>query len=184
MGYYSSNQVDRVIERLLPEVGYAVDVGANDGKFFSNTLHLEEKGWTVLCVEPNPLLSESGRALRKLWVSAAAGAEDREAEFFAVGAEPYASTSTIDLGDNKAQKFVVPMMRLDRILEEAGFNKLDLLSVDVETYEDKVMAGFTIDRWKPTIMVIEHLQGPAPAPEGYASIGRYEYDDVYVRNVP
>jgi len=187
MSYYSSNGVDRFIEPLLPEIGMACDVGANDGKFYSNTLHFEEKGWTVLCIEPNPLLAESGRAVRKLWREVACAAQDGEQTFWARGPYPYASGSAIHQGRGESERgepFMVRVLRLDRALEEAGFSRLDLLSVDVEQSEPEVMAGFTIERWQPTIIVLESVDNSLPTPQGYALLKRYEHDNVYRRIEP
>lgn len=58
MTYYGQHDppVDKIIEELLPEgfVGYAADVGAANGIVDSNTYLFEQRGWKVLCVEPNP----------------------------------------------------------------------------------------------------------------------------------
>jgi FkbM family methyltransferase len=47
---------DQVVYELLgrPEKGTFVDIGANDGMSFSNSLFFEEKNWTGLCIEPHP----------------------------------------------------------------------------------------------------------------------------------
>ena len=34
--------------------GFFVDVGANDGVIWNNTLGLENRGWTGICIEPHP----------------------------------------------------------------------------------------------------------------------------------
>jgi FkbM family methyltransferase len=185
--YYSGDGVDREIEPLLPEVGFACEVGANDGQFLSNTLYFEEKGWTVLCVEPNPELVKYGHARRKLWRQVAAGsedAEDREFRFF--GIHPYASNSSLCrpgvVEDVQFRSAMVVVRRLDRILEEAGFHRLDFLAVDVEGWEQEVMSGFTIERWRPKVIVLESWTDDQPAPPGYTRTARRQYDNIYLRN--
>ena len=181
MSYYSDNGVDNLLDYLgiLPGVGLACDVGANNGLFNSNTLHFEEQGWIVLCVEPNPLLAEEGRSRRRLWREVACSSEDGTATFFAVGANPYASSSTIGLGTG--QPFEVQVLRLDRVLEEAGFTRLDYLTIDVEGHEKKVLAGFTIERWKPTVLVVETWVDDMETPVGYRRQERRQFDNVYIR---
>lgn len=179
---YSGNGVDDLVIPMLPAFGYACDVGASDGVFFSNTLALEEKGWLVLCVEPNPMLESSGRSRRKLWRQVAAHLRDEEVTFWADGEGPtWASYSRVDLG--RGQPFKVQGLRLDRILEEAGFPRLDFLTVDTEGWEPPIMEGFTIERWKPSIIVTENWAGETPAPPGYRMVSRLEYDNVFVRDV-
>ena len=179
VNYYSSNGVDKLVEQYLPEFGMACDVGANDGIFFSNSLHFEEKGWIVLCVEPNPKLREAGVCRRKLWREVAASDVDGTRELSICGEYPYASNSGFNGGsDTKAQ---VQTLRLARILEEAGFHRLDYLTIDVELHEPQVLAGFTLERWKPTILVVEDQTGTMRPPPGYESLGQHEFDWVFRR---
>ena len=154
----------------------------------SNTLWLEEKlNWIVLCIEPNPELEAHGRKLRRLWRQVACGAQDMEDQVFhAYGDFPHASYSSISCGaipegDKLTIKSQVAVRRLDRVLEEAGFSRLDLLCIDVEGYEKEVLAGFTIERWKPQVMVVETWQDNMAVPHHYASLGRREVDNVFVR---
>lgn len=184
--YYSDNGVDRLLEGILPDIGHACDVGANDGIFNSNTLHFEEKGWTVLCIEANPRLAELGRSRRKLWRSVAAGPADEEVrEFSMYGYSPWASSSALTpvpyTGAGTHEEVMVPVRTLDRLLEEAGFTKLDYLTIDVEGYEQEVLAGFSIERWKPTVIVFEEYMRTYPPIEGYEDRGKHLYDRVFVR---
>lgn len=173
------SQVALEVEKFLPDFGYACDVGANDGLFYSNSLLFEDKGWIVLCIEPNPLLEPSGRMARKLWRAVAAGEEDKTARFYLHGGGTYPSNSGFKIPSDKA--FKVPMFRLDRLLEEAGFPRLDYLTMDVEGYEDEVFQGFTIERWKPKVIVAECWSEGREAPEGYYKHARIDFDDIFIR---
>ena len=53
---YSQNDEERFIVDALDGVtnGHFLDIGAYDGKTFSNTLRLVEKGWSGVCVDPSP----------------------------------------------------------------------------------------------------------------------------------
>lgn len=183
--------VEDIVVPLLPAFGYACDVGASDGSYLSNSLVLEDKGWLVLCVEANPFLESDGRARRKLWRQVAVGAEDRDAvDFTMCGVYPFPSNSgVVERYPTTAEKATVqvPMRRLDRLLEEAGFPRLDYLCIDVEGYEPEVLTGFAVERWKPEIIVVEDgmHRGPTP-PDGYAEIaappaGHEVWDRIYQR---
>jgi FkbM family methyltransferase len=181
-----NNGIPEYIIPLLPEWGYAVDVGSNNGTFLSNTIELEEKGWIVLCVEPNPLLTQEGSQARKLWRQVAAGSEEKEVTFHSVDQYPWASCSGVEMrlnaGSQQAtSQHQVQMLKLDTILEQAGFHRLDLATIDVEGYEPEVLQGFTLERWKPTLLVVESLPDKIGPPEGYERIGRFEYDTVFKR---
>lgn len=56
--YYSQNDEEPAILSLLENAGIKqgrfLDIGAYDGKTFSNTLRLAELGWSGVCIEPSP----------------------------------------------------------------------------------------------------------------------------------
>src|SRR6185436_6268240 len=168
MAYYSSNGVDREVEQYLPSWGYACDVGANDGAFSSNSLCFEQMGWYVLCVEPNPVFEQEARKHRKLWRQVAVSDKNGEALFTQFGPYPWGGSGLKDLKGLRNNypgepvlEMMVPTRKLDTILEEAGFPRLDYLTVDCEGCEPEVLAGFTVERWKPRVMVFEnnHVRG-------------------------
>jgi FkbM family methyltransferase len=43
-----------IAQHFAGRVGRFLDIGAFDGKTFSNTWHLSQAGWSGVCVEPNP----------------------------------------------------------------------------------------------------------------------------------
>lgn len=157
------NGIDRRISPLLPSFGYACDVGASNGIFLSNTKSFEDRGWEVLCVEPNPKLIEEGKQNRKHWIQAACGPEDIDkVNFIIVGDYPYASGSGFHierLGEHfkKSEICTVPMRRVDTLLKAVSFPRLDLLSIDVEWHELDVLSGIDLKVWKPKIIVVESL---------------------------
>jgi FkbM family methyltransferase len=52
---YSQNDEEAVILRFFGSItGRFLDIGAYDGKTFSNTFRLAEMGWSGLCFEPSP----------------------------------------------------------------------------------------------------------------------------------
>jgi FkbM family methyltransferase len=191
MKAYSDNGVDQMLVNSFPPdtFGYACDVGANTGVAGSNTLLLEQMGWIVLCVEPNPMLEPEGRANRKLWRNVACGAEDSEYSLFkVVGGHPYAGYSGLELryGGTSTMEINVKVRTLDRLLEEAGFPRLDVLTIDTEGYEDEVLKGFTIERWKPQFIVVEDCDGCSPLmkyalPDGYEEMPRCQLDRIWRR---
>lgn len=54
---YSQNNEEVIIGGQFPGVkGRFLDIGAYDGKTFSNTLKLVEQGWSGVCVEASPIV--------------------------------------------------------------------------------------------------------------------------------
>jgi len=93
-------------------------------------------------------------------------------------------TTEGDGPDGGSELFEVRTRRLDRLLEEAGFPKLDYLTIDVEGWEPQVMAGFTVERWKPKVIVLEDVANNRVDIPGYDIVSRHEYDNIYVRREP
>lgn len=203
MNFYSENGVDQFLSEKLPLFGYAVDVGANNGIAGSNSKHFEDRGWLVMCVEPNPRLEEEGRKARKLWQSAACGNQSfDQVEFTCVGDYPYSAYSGFKVAEGEKwmpptnperqrllslkTKYSVPMTTLNQILQGSGFPRLDFLTVDVEGNELEVMQGIDLERWRPAWICSESWNQTPPDAEylktrGYKLVHRLQVDNLYQR---
>lgn len=79
---YSQNEEEKyILEAVGSQVGTFLDIGAFDGKTFSNTLALIERGWGGMMVEPNPyafisLMERHGRKKNIVLVQAIVGNSD------------------------------------------------------------------------------------------------------------
>lgn len=175
--------------------GFAAEIGAGDGKNISNTLQLEERGWKVLCVEPNPLYRKALKKNRKFVQMVACGINNGIGEFkiYDAGGGNYEACSALSpnrevvkISKAKLVKTVnVKVRTLDSCLERAAFSRLDLLSIDVEGGEADVLAGFSIDRWRPKIVIIEDWKGCIFrrwfCKHGYYVLKRLGPNEVFVR---
>lgn len=183
MRFASDFATDRYIHdhlrAALPEKGWAVNVGANDGLYVDNTLWLEDSGWRVLCIEPIPEAFERLRVNREWSCNYACSDSDAEDVPFHNSGPSHSSL----LGEVGVQAAVIRVRTrtLDRLLEEHSFPKLDYVSIDTENTEHLVLAGLTLERWKPTMLVIEKWHEPREAPEGYEHVHRCGLDDIFLR---
>lgn len=96
---YSQNDEEQVILNLLGAgTGrWFLDIGAYDGKTFSNSLRLAELGWSGVCVEPSPTAFTGLLRVHKdnpevQLVNAAIGLEDKWVTFFDSGGDAVSST--------------------------------------------------------------------------------------------
>lgn len=167
--YYSQFGEDKILLDLLGQKsrGTCVEVGANDGVHGSTTLFFEKRGWNCVLVEPNPALCDELRRQRSAQVfECAASSQAGTATLqIAEGAALAHAVSTICEGDQAhrilrshgvvTKPTLVEMRRLDDILEESRISLLDFISIDVEGHELEVLKGFSLDRWNPTIVIIE-----------------------------
>jgi FkbM family methyltransferase len=157
--------------------GYAVELGALDGVNLSCTLLLEEKGWDVLCIEPNPRHQKALRDNRKRVLTCACDYQPRiTAPMWENHRVPDRTQTSLNL-DHAAWEveFGSTVLTLDQCLMISGFPRLDALVLDVDGYERRVLMGFDIDRWNPKAVIIEGESGGRLKPflsRGYVEVGR------------
>lgn len=159
---YSQHGEDSKLRSMFGNTpGVCVEVGANDGQRFSNTLAFEEMGWKCVLVEANPKLTEALKVNRRGPVfHCAAAATDGELILVERGDSLLAETHTIEeleAASNPTAPWTrVRCRRLDSILEESGIDRVAFATIDVEGAELKVLRGFSLRRWQPRIVIVEN----------------------------
>lgn len=173
--------------------GVFLDVGAAWPVHYNNTYYLEkELGWTGVAVDA---LEEHARRWRNrrpasqfftYIVTDHSGAVEtfyrtKDGELIGV------SRVNRERGLVDAEDFVevhVPTTTLDDLLEEAGVDRLDLLSMDIEGHELTALAAFDIERYRPELVCIEvHSRARDPVTayfesHGYRRLEEYEAFDI------
>lgn len=171
------HDLDRKLATWLPQRdGFFVEAGAYDGFIQSNTYWFERfRGWRGVLVEPVPhLFSQARRARPGSRVVNCALVPPDHPEPKAV--IRYAGLMSLVKGarggsgdedehlragdmhglDDVAYDISVPARTLSSVLEEAGApSRIDLLSLDVEGFEAKVLRGLELDRFAPRFIVLE-----------------------------
>ena len=149
--------------------GYFVEVGAYDGENYSNTSCLADAGWAGLYIEPIDEFADKCRARHsgnpRVSVLACAASDSAGTAQIFIGdtlttlvSDQVADYTKIDWAKDlhRGESRDIRTERLDVILEQAnapvGF---DLLVIDVEGAEEKVVNGFDIAKWRPKVMLIE-----------------------------
>ena len=164
--YHSQFREDRLLELVFPgkRTGACVEVGAHDGITGSNTYHFEQIGWKCVLVEPVPEMCERMRRFRTgTIVNCAASSAPGEAVFHV--SDPFESWSALHLTEPQKDRIAsaeaavreikVSKRTLDDILAEAGVEEPDFVSIDVEGHELEVLKGFSLDRFRPRILIVE-----------------------------
>jgi FkbM family methyltransferase len=72
----------------------------------------------------------------------------------ALGAEEY-PFDEVNFGWDASYEVRVPTRTLSALLDEAGFDRLDFLCLDVEGYEVQALQGLDLDRHPPAFVLIE-----------------------------
>lgn len=155
---FSASEERSLVSSFFPEgKGYFVEVGAFDPVFQSQTYHLELSGWDGLLIEPVSDLAENLSRNRRAKVWQCACVAPAQAAKGTIPLLERRGSSTVILGARKAgEKLVdVPALTLDAVLEEAGVDKVDFLSVDVEGAEPDVLRGLTFSRYQPRLVLVD-----------------------------
>jgi FkbM family methyltransferase len=123
--------------------GTFLDIGANDGKTFSNTHALALNGWSGVCVEPS---TGAFQALKELYkdnknigcFNFCLGAENKEVDFHECHDSLVSSTvkeETTKWKKNMGFKFEKKrkqMFTYDRLLELCKHKQFDFINIDTE----------------------------------------------------
>jgi len=86
--------------------------------------------------------------------------------------------------EKKAKEIEVPTITLNDLLDSEGVKKIDFLSIDIELWEPKALAGFDVERFRPELVCIEaHPQVRQQildyfARHHYTLVGKYLRADV------
>ena len=206
--YSGLHELDRQIEKYLNfDTGYFIELGANDGRFQSNTLYYEQyKNWRGILIEPAPNLyleCRRNRSAQNYFVCAACVSFAYKEEFVKIVYSNSMSVSLnveTDIGDSLGHAelgrpflkpwetiftFGAPARTLNSIVLEAAAPKLmDLLSLDVEGSEIEVLSkGVDHDAFKFRYMLIEcrdieRLQSYVE-PLGYRYVEKFNEHDYF-----
>lgn len=167
---YSQNEEEKYIleaagDREQP--GVFLDIGAFDGKTFSNTLALIERGWSGVLVEPSPyafefLLARHGNNSRLALVNAAVG-RDRRLALFHPSRD---AVSTTDVTHYRIWKdtahydpsYFLPQITVEDILThfQKFLHDLDFVSIDTEGTSADLFLHFPFHLSSPRIFCVEY----------------------------
>lgn len=159
--FHPDHEQRLVREFLGDKPGSFVDVGANHPTINSQSYHLELLGWRGILIEPVPEFAENLRAAREsLVVQVACGSPAQHGTTMPIHVAGIHSSLLPDLMTPEILvegTTEVAVRTLDAVIEEAGLTRVDFISLDVEGVELQVLAGFSLERWAPRLILIEDL---------------------------
>jgi FkbM family methyltransferase len=160
---YAQNFEDVILHRALRDVveGNYIDVGAQSANVDSVSRMFHEMGWRGIHVEPVSLYAQELRSSRPgdRVLQLAVGEERGTITFFEL---PSTGLSTVDSSIAKGHhddgfevvERLVPLVTLDDIFAESGFEQVHWLKIDVEGFEASVIRGWRGDA-RPWVVVVE-----------------------------
>ena len=188
---YSANHEDVMLNRVFGSQanGFYVDVGAAHPLFENDTRALYDRGWHGINIEPTAaffreLASERARDLN---LNIAVSDEPGELLFHEIVGTGL-STGDGAYADQAAAKgfevvrYTVPARTLRSILDEAHVSEIDLMKVDVEGFELRVLQSNDWEKFRPRIILSEgtYPESPVRRDDGVAEyLADQGYRHVY-----
>jgi len=160
---YTQNGEERYIVGNLGRSGRFLDIGAFDGKTFSSTYALAEKGWTGVYVEPDPyiipLLQHNIRDFRSVIAPYAIGIVSGIQPFYATNGDMVGTLSKahVKKWENNVEfhEIFVPVLTLAELVEKVGMD-FDFINLDVEGLNWEIFQQFDWKVWKASVVCIEY----------------------------
>jgi FkbM family methyltransferase len=178
--YYAEDKTDKFLRKTFfkhVERGVMVEVGAAGPTYLSMSRHFRESGWRVVAIEPNPYFIAQHEKEGFTVLPFACGERDEDNVDFEVVHQPaaygggtvsYESFSSLGIPDSyrKANPGItsriikVNVRRLDSLLTQEAVDRVDLLSIDVEGWEVQVLNGFSLEKFKPVVVMENFVRDP------------------------
>jgi FkbM family methyltransferase len=137
--------------------GTWLDIGAFHPRVASNTEKLRRAGWIGVNVDADPDKIRLFRWFRRSEVNvhaAVAGAGGGRAVLRRHGGASYGSMDRLELAAGPGD---VATRTAAEILVEAGVDRVDFVSIDVEGLEPAILAAYPFDRYPPELLCVEIL---------------------------
>lgn len=191
--------------------GVLVEVGAAHPEYLSISAAFRQRGWKIIAIEPNPDFCAIHIQKGFEVLEYACSDEDRDGVDFTVvnshgveylgGKATEEAISSLGIKDEFAELLTrldgrattktisVKVRKLDSILamHEPELRKINAVCVDVEGWELSVLRGFSLDRFRPEVVILENLikrqeYADYMAEHGYGRWLVLGLNEVYVRD--
>jgi len=174
--------------------GTWLDVGAFHPRVGSNTERLRKKGWTGINVDADADKIALFRWFRRSSLNLCAAVAGRHAGCAVLrrgGGASYGSMDHLEMGAEPGAGSL-RTRDIDDILMEAGAERIDFVSIDVEGLEADILEVFPFDRYSPDLFCVEVLDttiaGVTGSPvtgllaaHGYSVVGWFPPSVFYAR---
>jgi len=159
-----------VIFKRDPSTIHYLDIGCNDFRNDNNTYYMYLLGAVGVVVDANPVCVETfrGNRPRDTVLNVGVGAKDEGNMVFYVmsnyGLSSFSRESVEDAiaknPENRVEKEItVPVVGINTLLEKYFTDVgLDVLSIDAEGIDEKILAALDYEKYRPKIIIVETIE--------------------------
>jgi FkbM family methyltransferase len=181
---FSANFEDVILQRLFNGChdGFFVDVGAQHPDLSNDTYALHKSGWRGINVEPSQPYHQRLQEERPEDVNLCVALSDKARKEISFFEAENSGCSTCDPQEAKRQSlqgqaFVerkVAVTTLRDILGKTTPKSFELLKVDVEGFEEKVLDGNDWERFRPKVVLVEATYPNSPERRPTSILGKMQ----------
>ena len=167
--------------------GFYIDVGCYHPLHRNNTFLLHKNGWSGINIDIHQFSIDLFNYLRPDDVNLNCAVSNSNGVTKMFYQKKLSQLSTIDekqakiafQGNIKTSE--IKCFTLDAILEKLKFNdkKIDLLDIDVEGADLKVLKGFNLEKFKPELICVETHEKEIKHSEIYEYLSNFSYELVW-----
>ena len=164
---YAMDGEDLAIENFVEkkEKGFYVDIGAHHPIQRNNTNLLFQKGWEGINIDINEFSIDLFNFLRPNDINLQIAVSDQEGEISFYYQKKFSQLNTTDKKtanyhfNGKFKEKIIKCKPIKNILDESKFRnkKIDVLKIDVEGAEMKVLETLNFEVYNPSLICIEIL---------------------------
>ena len=162
---YSQGGMDLILQNIFKnkKKGFYVDVGCQHPIKNNNTFLLHKRGWTGINVDLDKFSIDLFNYNRPNDVNINAAISDKEEIVNLYFYHHKSPINTLNKNVTLFQKSKIESIKkiktlsLNKILLDAKCRRIDLLTIDVEGNEYKVLKNFDFTKYNPKIVVVEYL---------------------------
>ena len=163
---YSFNGVDLIVNYIFKnkKEGFYLDIGAQHPISNNNTYILFKRGWKGINIDLDKKNIDLFKIARPddFNLNYAISDSEKEVDLFFYHESSPINTLSKKVSDfqkaNVSQVKKIKTTTLDKVLDEISLqHRIDYMNIDVEGYEEQVLKGFNINKFKPYVISIEYL---------------------------
>jgi FkbM family methyltransferase len=157
--YFSQSGEDIQIYNILrPDLhkGTYVDVGSFHPTHLSNTHLLYMNGWQGLNIDANPGSMLPFKKIRPRDKNVEIGVSDKE-ETLSFYRHSSKAMSSFEPTEGAGEKVELRTKPLNNLLEENHITNIDVLTVDAEGFDYRILKAFTFEKYTPKLIVVEQV---------------------------